>query len=416
MLPSQGDGPVQLRLTVTLQGLEERLTQVRQIAGIELRLFAGVIASDVPRMFLIGVAPLLLSAFVDDRGFGEENAAWLSSGELLASAVAAIAVAGWLTRRSRRATAGLGLGLVVAAQLLSMMQLDFVPLLSLRALAGIGAGLAGAASTAAAAGTDNPERVFASASFVTAILGAVTIGPIGMAIGAYGAAGAFAIAALVTFLVFPLLAGLPAPVVAPSTAVGERSGQHVMAAVAVLSAVFVFMLGQNAVWGFTARIGQSAGLSVQEVSWILGATALAGLAGAAAAATLGTSRGRTAPLLLAIAGTTVSVFVLVESTTAAPFIAANAVWTFLFAFSMPYFIGTLAALDRTGRWAAMGTGVAGIGAALGPAAVGRVVEANGYGSLGILMLVTGVLTAVLITPVLSKLDRDAGADAALRHV
>lgn len=390
---------------MTRHEFEELVTHERQIAGIELRLFTGVIASDVPRMFLIGIAPLLLSAFVDDRGFGEEDAAWLSSGELLASAIAAIAVAGWLTRRSRRATAGLGLGLVVAAQLLSMAQLDFLPLFALRALAGLGAGLAGAASTAVAAGTDNPERVFASASFVTAILGAITIGPIGMAIGAYGAAGAFAIAAVMTLLVFPLLAGLPAPVAAHSVARGGRDGKHVMAAVAVLAALFVFMLGQNAVWGFTARIGQSAGLSVQEVSWILGVTALAGLAGAAAAATLGTSRGRTGPLLLAVVGTVISVLVLVESTTATGYIAANAVWTFLFAFSMPYFIGTLAALDRTGRWAAMGTGVAGIGAALGPAAVGRLVETNGYESLGILMLVTGLVTAALITPALLSLDR-----------
>lgn len=381
------------------------MSQVRQIAGIELPLFAGVIASDVPRMFLIGVAPLLLSAFVDDRGFGEESASWLSSGELLGSAVAAIAVAGWLTRRSRRATAGLGLGLVVTAQLLSMAQLDFVPLLALRALAGLGAGLAAAASTAAAAGTANPERVFASASLVTAILGAITIGPIGMAIGAYGAAGAFAIAAVVTFLAFPLLAGLPAPIVARPEVAGERDGQHVASAVAVLAALFAFMLGQNAVWGFTARIGQSAGLSVEEVSWILGATAFAGLAGAAIAATLGASRGRTVPILLAIAGTVVSVFVLVASETSMGFILANATWTFLFAFSMPYFIGTLAALDRSGRWAAMGTGVAGIGAAIGPAAVGRIVEATGYDSLAILMLVTGVVAAALITPVLLRLDR-----------
>jgi hypothetical protein len=53
----------------------------------------------------------------------------------------------------------------------------------------------------------------------------------------------------------------------------------------------------------------------------------------------------------------------------------------------------------------MGTGVAGIGAALGPAAVGRIVEATGYGSLGILMLVTGGLATALITPVLLTLDR-----------
>ncbi len=373
----------------------------RQIAGIDLPLFAGVIASDVPRMFLIGIAPLFLSSFVDDRGFGEERAAWLSSSELLASAVAAIAISGWLTRRSRRATAGLGLGLVVVAQLLSMAHLDFVPLLLMRAMAGFGAGLAGAAATAVAAGTRNPERVFAAASFVTALLGAATIGPIGMAIGAYGAVGGFAIAAGVTLLVAPLVFGLPPPRVIPPKNPTQRAGQPIGAALAVLAALFTFMLGQNAVWGFTARIGQSAGLSVQEVSWILGATAAAGLAGAAVAATLGTRRGRTIPLLVSIVGTVLSVFVLVESTTTAAFIAANATWTFLFAFSMPYFIGTLAALDPSGRWAAIGTGVAGIGAA----AIGRTVEANGYGSLGLLMLVMGLLAIALITPVLLRLDR-----------
>ena len=127
------------------------MSHVRQIAGIELRLFAGVLSCEMPQMFLVGIAPILLSAFVDDRGFGEERAAWLNSGELLASSLAAIAVAGWVTRNSRRATAGLGLGLVVAAQLMSMAHLHFEPLLGIRALAGIGAGLAGSAAVAAIA-------------------------------------------------------------------------------------------------------------------------------------------------------------------------------------------------------------------------------------------------------------------------
>ena len=167
----------------------------------------------------------------------------------------------------------------------------------------------------------------------------------------------------------------------------------------------MFMLGQNAVWGFTARIGQSAGLSIEEISWVLAVMAAAGLAGAAAAAILGTSRGRTLPILGAIGGTVIAVFMLVESRSTLAFLASNAAWTFFFAFSMPYFIGSLAALDRSGRWAAMGTGVAGIGAALGPAAVGGIVEKNGYESLGFLMLAMGLLAALLIAPVSLQLDR-----------
>lgn len=383
--------------------------RTRPLAGVELGLFAGVIAADVPRMFLLGIAPLLLSAFVDDRGFGEEQAAWLSSGELLASSIAAIAIAGWLTRGSRRAVAFYGLGLAVSAQLVSMAHFNFMPFLALRILAGTGAGLAAAAATAAIAGTENPERVFAIAGLFIALLGAVLVGPVGMAIGTYGAAGALAIVGVFTILCAPFLSGLPAPVVIERTALQARDRRHVVPGLAVLGALFAFMLGQNAVWSFTARIGQAAGLSVEDISWILAVTGMAGLAGALGAATLGTRRGRTLPLLFSIAATVVTVIVLARSTTPLVFAAANAAWTFLFAFSVPYFAGTLAALDASGRWAAMGSGVAGFGAAIGPAAVGGIIEANGYASLGFVMIAMGLITTTLVTPVLLRLDRTARA-------
>jgi predicted MFS family arabinose efflux permease len=293
------------------------------------------------------------------------------------------------------------------AQLLSIVRFDFVPLLAFRVLAGLGAGFAGAAATSAAAGTRNPERVYASISFVTALLGVLTVGPIGMAIGTFGAAGALGFSAVVTIIALPFLRRLPPPNPARTPHGRARRGAHLLPAIAVLTALFAFMLGQNAVWGFTARIGQAKGLSVEEISWILAVTALAGLAGAASSALLGIRRGRTGPLLFAIAGTVASVVVLVESKHPIAFVAANAAWTFLFAFSMPYFLGVLAALDAHGRWAAMGTGLAGIGAACGPAAVGASVEASGYGVLAMLMIGTGSLAAVVVTPVLRMLDRES---------
>jgi hypothetical protein len=51
-----------------------------------------------------------------------------------------------------------------------------------------------------------------------------------------------------------------------------------------------------------------------------------------------------------------------------------------------------------------GVVAAGIGAAIGPAAVGRLIEANGYGSLGILMIVSSIFAGVLLGPVLLKPD------------
>lgn len=388
---------------------EPRAPAERQIAGVGLYFFCAIIAADIPRSFLVGAAPLILSAFVVDRGFGEKLSAWLSSAELLAAAVAAIAVAGWLTRGSRGRMAAFGLILVAAAQLASMLRVDFAPLLGLRLIAGMGAGLAGAAATAAAAGTRNPERLFGAIGFVVALIGALTAGPIGMAIGAFGAAGAFAIAAGLTTLAFPLLARLPAPDSThepnDGTVDNEPRVQNTAAALMILLPLFFSMLGQNAVWSFTVQIGLTTGLAVGEVSWVLALTALTGLAGAALASTLNTQRGRTMPLLLSILGTVAAVSVLVGARTPLPYILANGAWSFFFAFSMPYFIGALAKLDRRGRWATIGTGLAGIGGALGPAVTGGLVEANGYTVLQSVVLSTGLFSAAFLVPVLLKIDR-----------
>lgn len=381
----------------------------RQVAGVGLRFFIAVIAADMPRSFLVGIAPLVLSAFVADRGFGEKLAAWLSSAELLAAATAAIAVSGWLTRGSRSRMAAFGLLLVVVAQLASMLRVDFFPLLGLRLIAGAGAGLAGAAATASAAGSRNPERLFGAIGFVIALVGALTAGPIGMAIESFGAAGAFAAAAGLTLLAFPLVGSLAASS-SPDEPTGraatiEPRTQNTRVALLILAPVFISMLGQNAVWSFTVQIGLTTGLEVSEISWVLALTALTGLAGAALATVLNTQRGRTAPLLLSILGTSLAVYALVESTTPLPYILANAGWSFFFAFSMPYFIGALATLDRRGRWATIGTGLAGIGGALGPAATGGLVEANGYSVLQYIVIATGLFSAALLTPALLRIDR-----------
>jgi predicted MFS family arabinose efflux permease len=388
---------------------ESRSPAARQIAGVGLRFFFAIVAADMPRSLLVGIAPLVLSAFVADRGFGEKLAAWLSSAELLAAAVAAIAVAGWLTRGSRSRLAAFGLALVVVAQLASMLRVDFVPMLGLRLIAGVGAGLAGAAATASAAGSQNPERLFGAIGFVAALIGALTAGPIGMAIERFGAAGAFVAAAGLSALAFPLLGKLAVVNSGnePSDAAASNGPrvQNTGAALMILVPLFANMLGQNAVWSFTVQIGLTTGLNIADVSWVLALTALTGLAGAALASIINTQRGRTTPLLLAILGTAISVYALVESTTPLPYILANGAWSFFFAFSMPYFIGALATLDRRGRWATIGIGLAGIGGALGPAVTGGLVEANGYSILQYIAVSTGMFSAALLTPALLRIDR-----------
>ena len=382
-----------------------------QIVGVDSGFFFAIISADLPRSLLIGIAPLILSALVIDRGFGEKLAAWISSAELLSAALSAIAVSGWVARVSKRRIARFGLFLVVVAQLTSVFRIEFIPLLGLRVLVGAGAGLAGAASTAAAAGTRNPERVFGAVGFVVALVGALTAGPIGMAIEAFGATGAFLFASALSAAAFLFLGKLDDPA-STSEAMEDlvthtRNGSNTFPALMILIPLFINMLGQNAVWSFTVQIGLTTGLAISQVSWVLALTALTGLGGAALASTLNIRKGRTGPLLLSLAGTAISVYALVESTTPLPYIIANGAWSFFFAFSMPYFIGALAYLDAGGRWAAIGVGLAGVGGALGPAVTGGLVESYGYLVLRTVVLATALISTVMLIPVLTRIDRGA---------
>ena len=58
-----------------------------------------------------------------------------------------------------------------------------------------------------------------------------------------------------------------------------------------------------------------------------------------------------------------------------------------FYFVWPYIMGALAALDRRGRWTATGSGVAGVGAAIGPF-IGGVLLTWGWGAISLLILVS----------------------------
>ncbi len=74
-------------------------------------------------------------------------------------------------------------------------------------------------------------------------------------------------------------------------------------------------------------------------------------------------------------------------------------------FTLPFFMGTLAALDPRGRWAASGTGMASIGGAAGPVLGGLLVAAGSYPSLAWLIVGTVLLTLAFALPVTRRLDR-----------
>ncbi len=132
--------------------------------------------------------------------------------ELFFYAIVALAAAGPLARFSRVFVALLGGSVAVAAGIVSALTDSYSVLVVCRIMLGAGGALAGAAGTAAAASSRDPERVYAVVIIVSQV--ALALEPAWLerlALGPFGLDGGFYGLAIATALLMPLLIWLLAP-------------------------------------------------------------------------------------------------------------------------------------------------------------------------------------------------------------
>jgi MFS family permease len=319
-------------------------------------------------------------------------------------ALGAFALAPAMDRISRRGLARFACGVAAAAHFASGMTEGFALLGALRAVAGVAEGAALAAANAAVASSIDPDRLFARVTIGGGLVAALVIAllpwPIqwGTQRGAFFALGALSLAGL------PLVRWLPgAPAAEARSAQG--AGVHRVFALAILAGGFLLGAGEGAVWAFSERIGLRVGLSQEGIGVALGAATGVGLLGAAAAAWLGASRGRSAPLALGVALTGVSCLAIVYVASPAQHVIAQFVFGVAYMFSLPFFMGAAAALDPLGRVAAALGAASLIAAAAGPGVGGVVVTWGSYPTLGWVALGGALLAIASILPATLALDR-----------
>jgi hypothetical protein len=123
-----------------------------------------------------------------------------------------------------------------------------------------------------------PLAVFAG-FVVAAILVALP-----QAIEPWGHSGGFGAIVGISILCVPFLFWLP---ILPESAAASRGllGRRLMG-ITTLASMFLFSVGQGAIWAFSERIGITIGFSREGVGLALGVTTLMGLAGGVIAAVL----------------------------------------------------------------------------------------------------------------------------------
>ena len=363
----------------------------------------------------------LFGPVMERYGLDEAAVGLMMSKEVMAYALTALLLAGPVTRFSRAKIALLGGAILFLSNIIAGYTDNFEVLRIARLAAGFGAGMIGAAGTAAAASSINPQRVFAIVSVCWGVVAPIPPILIPYATVPYGAMGGYFGLAAAVLLISPLFYWLPDP---PRDAGAEADAQAKLAAlsplqrfaerlgvrdapnkgfaIAALAALFIYEAGQGSIQLFLEQFGLRGGLDEVRIGEILGIAGYIGLSGGIAAAWLANRFGNLRPALIGIALNVVVAAALALWTSPVAFAVLYVGWNATFYFVVPYILGIMSEMDRKGRWAVATDAVWWLGAAPGPAIGGYVVASAGYPGLAGLVVTLGIIAMIIFRITLGR--------------
>jgi predicted MFS family arabinose efflux permease len=312
--------------------------------------------------------------------------------------------------------------LLLIVNLFSAYTDSFEVLRMTRVLAGFAGGLIGAAGTASAASSLNPQRIFAIIGVSWGLIAAVQLTVLPYLTVPYGAAGGYYGMAAAVALFLPMLVWLNPPrpheKMQESKAfeqklslwgrlmerLGARDAPNARFAIMIMVALFTYEIGQGATQVFLEQFGLRTGLEEIRIGQILGVTAFLGLSGGALAAWLGNRFGNLRPIVVGIVFNVVFASTLALGTIPILFAGSYFGWNMAYYFLVPYMLGVLAQMDDRGRWAVAADAVWWLGAAPGAAVGGILVEKGGYTALAGLAPVAGIVCVLILVRTISRFN------------
>lgn len=357
---------------------------------------AAVMIVGVIGVLIPGLQPQLLGALLAEARLSTSALGLLATVELLAMGIAA-GTAGWLLPVGR-------LRAIAASALVATAAFDFATplasgaaLFAVRIASGFGEGVLIWLAIGLIVRAARPERwsgiylalqTLAQLALATAL--GLSIVPL------FGSAGGFTVLALVTALGLAALPWFPRAYTAldhgptAGTALPPRG-------IVALVGVTLYLAFIVSVWVYVEPLALQRGIDTATVHLIAPLSLAMQVAGAAAAAALA---GRL-PARSVVAAVTIAnlalLAVMAASPSTAAFVAATAIFGFLWLFAMPFQVPILIAADPSRRAATLIGGAQLVGSSLGPFVAAFLVSENDVGPVlwfGAACAVTGVLALI----------------------
>ena len=336
--------------------------------------------------------PFLVGGFVTLLALSEAQAGLIATTNMLGACAGLLLVA---TRAYHWPTKRLVLGallLIAVANVASGFAVTFETLGACRFAGGLGEGLALAVPVKLAARFSNPDRLFAWIMFGQSLYGVVGLAAAPYVIDAFGLRGVFFGFAALALLTVPFFRALPDKGVRRKQSGRTVINTHI---VLVFASLMILYMATNCVWAYYERIGVAIDISAPDIGLALAAGLFASMVGALIAAALGGRLRRSLLMYIGVGATAVSVWILYLAQDLAPYVASVMLLFGATGFVVPFYMGELAGVARTGRLPIAGYIIVFLGNMLGPA-VGAALIVDGTYSTMILGAMALALTALVL--------------------
>ena len=328
--------------------------------------------------------PLIVGGVIDQLGFSEQQAGTIASLEGLGIVVASLAAALWIRRVSWTRMLLGGFLAYAALNAISANIVDFNALATVRFLSGLAGGTVFAIVVAALGDNNEPDRAFGIGQAMQGVLMFAAFAAAPFLIESIGVGGLFYMLAATALVMTTTLVRFPSSgaVRAVTDKTTEGHGNTGLIWLGMLAG-FLYYTSLFGFWGFIERMAQASEIPATTIGLALGASQIAAILGALAAALASDRFGRAAPLLIALAGQLIVLWLLIGRFTPLILYVGAGLYQALYIIATAYQMGAIAKLDTRGRYLVMITAFQGLGAAVGPSVAAALISNGDYSGINI---------------------------------
>jgi predicted MFS family arabinose efflux permease len=347
------------------------------------------------------VLPLTIGILIDNLGFSQTEAGYLTSIEVGAIALGSFSMVPFTSGSLLRKLALLFAMVVIGAHMLSTQAQSFQSLAVFRFACGFGEGVILASGYAAISRTENPDRLYAIVFVLVGIMASILLAILPLIVKTFGGSSYFITLACLTSVLIPAYLWSQTPEADEGEShiseVTSAPRHDVLKVSLLLTAIFLVAFLEACSWTFVERRGIHLGIDEVTIGYMLGICTIAGVSGGILASVLGNKFGRARPIGFALTLQGLCVALMYLSPYRNVFLIGLILWSFCLFFVYPYLLGAAASFPNSAKWTVIAGALMTAGSVFGPALSGLVIGDADYQRFAWMLLVLSAFALLLVS-------------------